>query len=229
MLLGVGRDVVDGITADPASDRWVKAVGKTLVRADRFLAYKKLLKTLLDEFHAKNPLKIGISREELRTRLPEAEAHVFQAALEDVVAEGVAEIEKDRVKLKSAAPMPDQSRVETEILAILDKRGLTPPSMGEIAEELRIKEAHVRDIFGKLVYDGKIVRVKGDMYFGRACIEELKKTVREHLVLKKEMSPADVKAVLGLSRKYMIPLLEYLDEIKLTIRVGDKRVLRTAS
>lgn len=229
MLLGVGRDVVEGIVADPASTRWLKAVGKTLVRAERFLAYKRLLKTLLDEFHAKNPLKIGISREELRTRLPEAEPHIFQAALEDVVGEGVAEIEKDRVKLKSAAQKPDQSRVETEILGILDKRGLTPPSTGEIIEELRIKEEHVKDIFGKLVYEGKVVRVKGDMYFSRTHIEELKRTVKEYLSLKKEMSPADVKAVLGLSRKYMIPLLEYLDEIKLTIRVGDKRVLRTGS
>jgi selenocysteine-specific elongation factor len=229
MLLGVGRDVVEGIVADPESSRWLKAVGKTLVRAERFLAYKKLLKTLLDEFHAKNPLKIGISREELRTRLPEAEAPVFQAALEDVVAEGVAEIEKDRVKLKSAAQKPDQSRVETEILGILDKRGLTPPSTAEIVEELRIKEEHARDIFGKLVYEGKVVRVKGDMYFSRTHIEELKRTVKEYLSSKKEMSPADVKAVLGLSRKYMIPLLEYLDEIKLTIRVGDKRVLRSGS
>jgi selenocysteine-specific elongation factor len=229
MLLGVGRDVVEGIVADPASSRWMKAVGKTLVRAERFLAYKKLLKTLLDEFHAKNPLKIGISREELRTRLPEAEPHIFQAALEDVVGEGVAEIEKDRVKLKSATQKPDQSRVETEILGILDKRGLTPPSAAEIVEELRIKEEHVKDIFGKLVYEGKVVRVKGDMYFSRTHIEALKKTVKEYLSLKKEMSPADVKAVLGLSRKYMIPLLEYLDEIKLTIRVGDKRVLRTGS
>ncbi len=133
MLLGVGGDAVEGIVADPASGGWVKAVGRTLVRAERFLAYKKLLKTLLDEFHAKNPLKIGISREELRTRLPEAEALIFQAALEDVVGEGVVEIEKDRVKLRSAAARPDQSRLETEILGILDKRGLTPPAMGEIA------------------------------------------------------------------------------------------------
>ena len=119
--------------------------------------------------------------------------------------------------------------METEILGILDKRGLTPPATGEIAEELRIKEEQVRDIFGKLVYEGKVVKVKGDMYFSRNHIEELKRTVKEHLSLKKEMSPADLKAVLGLSRKYMIPLLEYLDEIKLTIRVGDKRVLRTGS
>ena len=230
MLLGVGRDVVDGIATDPASSRWVKTVGKSLVSAERFLAYKKLLTALLDDFHAKNPLKIGISREELRTRLPETEPHVFQAALEGLVGEGVAEIEKDRVKRRSAGQKPDQSRLEGQILGILDKSGLTPPAASEIAEELRVKEEHVRDLFGKLVYEGKVVKVKGgDMHFSRISIEELKKTVREHLSLKKEMSPTDLKAVLGLSRKYMIPLLEYLDEIKLTIRVGDKRVLRAGS
>jgi selenocysteine-specific elongation factor len=230
MLLGVGRDVVDGMATDPANSRWVKAVGKTLIRAERFLAYKRLLTALLDEFHAKNPLKIGISREELRTRLPEAEPHVFQAALEGLVGEGVAEIEKDRVKRRSAGQKPDQSRLEAQILGILDKSGLTPPAASEIAEELQVKEEHVRDLFGKLVYEGKVVKVKGgDMHFSRISIEELKKIVKEHLSLKKEMSPTDLKAVLGLSRKYMIPLLEYLDEIKLTIRVGDKRVLRAGS
>jgi selenocysteine-specific elongation factor len=64
------------------------------------------------------------------------------------------------------------------------------------------------------------------MYFSSARIEELKRTVKDALGQKKEMLPADFKAVLGLSRKYMIPLLEYLDEIKLTIRTGDKRILR---
>ncbi len=230
MLLGVGQEVVEGIAKDPASGRWARMVGKTFIRNARFLAYKKLLLALLDEFHTKNPLKIGMSREELRTRLPEAEAHVFQAALEDLVSERTVEIEKDRVKRKSAEQKPDQSKLETEILGLLATGGLTPPSTAEIAEKLRIKEENVRDVFGKLVYEGKAVKVKGgDMHFSRASIEELKKTVREALSQKKEMSPADLKALLGLSRKYMIPLLEYLDEIKLTIRVGDKRVLRTGS
>ena len=92
---------------------------------------------------------------------------------------------------------------------------------------MRIKEASLRDILEKLVYEGKVVKVKADMYFGAKHVEDLKKLVKEHLTQKKEMLPADFKAVTGLSRKYMIPLLEYLDEIKLTIRTGDKRVLRS--
>ena len=179
--------------------------------------------------HEKNPLKIGISREELRTKLPEVDSQVFQAALEEVVHEGKAEIEKDRVRQKSGTKEQDGSieRLEGRIVSILDKGGLTPPTGSELAGELGIKEGNLRDLFEKLVYEGRVVRVKGDMYVCGTHMDDLKRLVKEHLTQKKEMSPADFKEILGLSRKYMIPLLEYLDEIKLTIRTGDKRVLRT--
>jgi selenocysteine-specific elongation factor len=110
---------------------------------------------------------------------------------------------------------------------MLEARGLTPPTTQEMADELRIKERSLRDILEKLVYAGKVVKVKSDMYLAARHMEELKSLVKEELTKRKEMLPADFKAMTGLSRKYMIPLLEYLDEIKLTIRSGDKRVLRS--
>ena len=70
------------------------------------------------------------------------------------------------------------------------------------------------------------MKVKGDLYFHSDVIDDLKNKVRSYLAEKKEMTPSEFKSVLDLSRKYMIPLLEYLDEIKLTIRTGDKRILR---
>jgi selenocysteine-specific elongation factor len=228
VLLGVGREALEGTVAALTAEERVKAVGKTLIRGERFVAYKALLGKLLTEFHAKNPLKIGISREELRTRLPEVDQQVFQTALEEMVREGAAEIDKDRVRQRSGAQGPDASieRLEGQILRILDARGLTPPTGTELAGELAVKEGNLRDMFEKLVYEGKMVKIKGDMYVSGTHIEGLKRTVKDYLGRKKEMSPADFKEVLGLSRKYMIPLLEYLDEIKLTIRRGDKRVLR---
>jgi selenocysteine-specific elongation factor len=153
---------------------------------------------------------------------------VFQAALEEIVKEGGAEIDKDRVKLPGVSRKADESldKLARDIVAILDTRGLIPPLTGELADELRIKESSLRDVLERLVYEGKVVKVKSDMYFSSLRIDELKKTIREELGRKREMVPADFKTILGLSRKYMIPLLEYLDEIKLTIRTGDKRVLR---
>ncbi len=228
-LLGAHEDIVDRVVADLLAQGSVRVIGKTVVPIGPFQAYKRTLKTLLSQFHEKNPLKIGISREELRTRLPNVDPVVFQTALEDVVKEGKAEIEKDRVKLRTLSNKSDESieRLGAQVAAILDARGLTPPTNQEIADELHINERNLKDILQKLVYEGKVVKVKSDMYLASRHMEGLKRLVKEHLTQKKEMLPADFKAVTGLSRKYMIPLLEYLDEIKLTIRSGDKRVLRS--
>jgi selenocysteine-specific elongation factor len=229
VLLGAHQDVADKIVADLAALGSARVIGKMVVSAGRFGTYKETLKALLSQFHEKNPLKIGISREELRTRLPDVDPVIFQAALEDAAKAGDAEIEKDRVRLSGGTDKSDESigKLEGQIAAMLEARGLTPPTTQEMADELRIKERSLRDILEKLVYEGKVVKVKSDMYLAARHIEELKSLVKEHLTRRKEMLPADFKAVTGLSRKYMIPLLEYLDEIKLTIRSGDKRVLRS--
>jgi selenocysteine-specific elongation factor len=197
---------------------------------EKFTTYKQMLKTILVDFHAKNPLKMGISKEELRTRLPSADPLMFQAALEEAVKEGEVDAEKDRVRLKNLSRKTDASmeKLEGEIVGTLDKSGLTPPTVSEMAGTLGVHESSLRDILEKLVYEGKVVKVKGDLFFSSRHVEDLKRTVREQLTARKEMLPADFKAVTGLSRKYMIPLLEYLDEIKLTIRMGDKRVLRSS-
>jgi len=229
VLLGTHQDVADKIVADLAALGSARVIGKMVVSAGRFGTYKEALKALLTQFHEKNPLKVGISREELRTRLPDVDPVIFQAALEDAVKAGDAEIEKDRVRLSGGTGTPDESigKLEGQVAAMLEARGLTPPTTQEMADELRIKERSLRDILEKLVYAGKVVKVKSDMYLAARHVEELKSLVKEQLTRRKEMLPADFKAVTGLSRKYMIPLLEYLDEIKLTIRSGDKRVLRS--
>jgi selenocysteine-specific elongation factor len=231
VLLGTHDEAAERIIADLMADGKVRVVGKLSIPAANFHGYKQMIRSFLDDFHARNPLKVGISREELRTRLPQVDQQVFQAGLEEVVKEGGAEIDKDRVRLPGVARKVDESseRLGREIVAVLEIRGLTPPLTGELADELRIKEGSLRDMLERLAYEGKVVKVKGDMYFSALHIDELKETVREQLGRRKEMVPADFKTLLGLSRKYMIPLLEYLDEIKLTIRSGDKRVLRGGS
>ena len=207
-LLGVHGAAMEKVIGDLIASGQVRTIGKMVVPSARFSSYKELLKGLLTEFQVKNPLKVGISREELRTRLPEVDQQIFQAALEESVKGGDAEIEKDRVRLRTAQGRADASieKMEGQIIALLNTRGLTPPTRQELADDLRIKEASLRDILERLVYEGKVVKVKADMYFSAKHVEDLKKLVREHLGQKKEMLPADFKAVLGLSRKYMIPL-----------------------
>lgn len=231
VLLGLHQDITEKLIETLVTQRSVKRIGKTIVPAARFAEYTRLLTGLLKEFHEKNPLKIGISKEELRTRLPDVDQPVFQAALEETIKNGQVEADKDRVKLAGITGKSNEAalKIEQDIVSLLESRGLTPPLFGELVEELHLKEKNLKDILEKLVYQGKAVKVKSDMYFSGPAIEGLKALVKEQLIQRKEMAPADFKSLLGLSRKYMIPLLEHLDEIRLTIRSGDKRLLRGGS
>jgi selenocysteine-specific elongation factor len=207
----------------------VKPIGRAIIHMDKFKDYKRMLQKLLFDFHTKNPLKIGISKEELRTRLPKVEPLVFQTALEECINEGSVEVEKDKVRVKKINGIKDRSIeiFENDIIKKLYEYGFTPPTLKDLSKELNQNEDHLRDIIERLVYEGKIIKVKGDMYFHRDVIENLKEKVMGYLRQNKEMTPSDFKSTLDLSRKYMIPLLEYLDKIKLTIRIGDKRILRS--
>jgi len=229
MALGKHGESVTNIINALVSQGKAKTVGKTIVHMDRFKEYKKMISSFLTDFHEKNPLKIGMSKEELRTRLPKVDPSVFQAALDELMKDGLLEVEKDRVKIKTAESKKDKGieAFETQILKGLLRHGFTPPSIKDLALEMKQSEGRLRDILGRLIFEGKVVKVKGDLYFHRDVIEDLKNKVRSYLAEKKEMTPSEFKSVLDLSRKYMIPLLEYLDEIKLTIRTGDKRILRS--
>jgi selenocysteine-specific elongation factor len=76
------------------------------------------------------------------------------------------------------------------------------------------------------VREGKSVKVKSDLFYARQPLDEIREKLTGYLVAKGEIDPAGFRELTGLSRKFMIPLLEYFDQEKLTIRVGDIRKLR---
>lgn len=230
ILLGLEARSLDRAVDGLAAENAIKTVGKIVINAPSFAQFKTNLRQLLSDFHNKNPFKIGISKEELRTKLPKVDSSVFQAALDEWIGQGEVEADKDKVRLVSAGSTGEDplAKWETEILKKLHDFGLTPPSLQELATLMNMKEPNLKDMLERLVHQGKVIRVKGDMYFHADPIKDLRDKVVFHLKSKGEMAPADFKAITNLSRKYMIPLLEYFDESRLTIRTGDKRVLRSS-
>jgi selenocysteine-specific elongation factor len=194
----------------------------------RFDTYKEMLKAILVDFHKKNPIKIGLSKEELRQRLPKVDYIFFQTALEETISQGITEVDKDRVRLKDIANRKDTDieTIKGQVITRLLSSGLTPPSLKELAIELKLDIALLREVMERLIYEGDLTKIKTDLYFPREVIDRLKQEVVQHIKDKGGLSPNDFKALFNVSRKYMIPLLEYLDEIRLTIRTGDIRVLR---
>jgi len=228
ILMGKDKETVTRTIQSLLEDKRINIMGKTILHAEILAEYKKMLSQTVSDFHTKNPLKIGISKEELRTRLPSVDNAVYQKALEECAHEGLLEVDKDKVRLSHKNKGTETDALERSVTTVILNYGLTPPALKDVALELNIKETHLKDILERLVHHGTVIKIKSDMYVHRDVLETFEKKVVSYLTENKEMTPSDFKTKLPLSRKYMIPLLEYLDEIKLTIRIGDKRILRTS-
>ena len=183
---------------------------------------------LLETFHRENPLRGGISREELRSRAGNAQERVFSQLLSVLEAEGVVRSERDQVRLAAHAIRlsPEQQHVVDGIEAEFRRAGAAPPSPEEALGRSGIKGTEKHELFHLLVADGRLVRVKESLYFHAEALHGIQDKLVAHLREKKEIGPADMKDLLGVSRKYAIPLMEYFDAQRVTVRQGERRVLR---
>ncbi|HEV8310076.1 MAG TPA: selenocysteine-specific translation elongation factor [Methylomirabilota bacterium] len=182
----------------------------------------------LRAFHAREPLKPGMSKEELRTRLGGLDERVFLHLLERFVAAGAIAVEKDKVRLAS-----HHVRLDSHQQAWLDRlegdfrvAGVAPPSLEEAFARLGMTRADEQALAQVLLDERRLVRIKEGLYFHAEALSEAEARVTAFLRERKEITPQDMKDLLGISRKYAIPLLEYLDAQRVTVRIGDKRVLR---
>ena len=102
--------------------------------------------------------------------------HIFQSALDECVRNSHIEVEKDKVKVRTTEGTAGKVVGEDEgiILKTLLKYGLTPPGLKELSTETGKKEKDLRDILNRLSFEGKVVKIKGDMYFHRDAIDDLK-------------------------------------------------------
>jgi selenocysteine-specific elongation factor len=183
---------------------------------------------LLGAFHAENPLRTGISREELRSRAGNAQERVFAQLLASLEAEGLVRSEKDQVRLGSheIRLSAEQERIVKGLEADFLKAGAAPPSPEEALARLGVRGTEKHELFQFLVSDRRLLRVKESLYFHAAALRAIQDKIVAHLREKKDIGPGDVKDLLGISRKYAIPLMEYFDAQRVTVRQGERRVLR---
>ena len=202
-----------------------------VIEMEQYQELKKLALTQLKEFHQRMPMKSGLSREELRTKLPpEVDAKLFPILINDLIQSEEVVLEKDKLRLFShPISSADEKGLMKRVEAAVLKRGLQPPSPKDLSEEWSEREEEVRAVFELLVHEGILVKIKGEIYFHRVSFEKLKEELVAYLKSHQEITTAQFKEMTQASRKYVIPLIEYFDQIKLTLRLGEKRVLRGSS
>ena len=182
----------------------------------------------LEQFHRAQPLRPGMSREELRGRAGGADERVFAHVLGTLSAEGVVGVDRDKVRLGShevrlsAEQQVAVDRVEREFR----EAQASPPSPAEALGRAGLRGDEEHDLFQVLLESRRLVRVKDSLFFHAEALDAIQDKLVALLRERKEIGPADIKDLLGISRKYAIPLLEFFDGRRVTTRVGERRVLR---
>ncbi|MBG0789785.1 MAG: selenocysteine-specific translation elongation factor [Desulfovibrionaceae bacterium] len=190
------------------------------------------LVAFLADFHKRESMKPGAQRGELASSwgrgLP---PKLFHYILEKLLKKGdvVAEQEVIRLKGHKVSLASDQAKVRESVLAAYRDGGATPPNLKDVLEPLGMDFKQAAGVFRLLQDQGEIVRVSGDMYYHCAALDAIKDKMIGFFGQNEEMTAPDFKDLTGLSRKYLIPVLEYFDKEKLTVRVGDARRLRKRS
>ena len=177
----------------------------------------------LKQFHRKNPLLAGLSKEELRSKqLPGAPAWLLDALLaraKTLAADG----ETVRLASHQNSLKKDEAEASSKIEHAFQAAGLAVPSMNEVLGRSGVEPKSARNILQLLLRDKRLVRVSDELVFHATAIREL----RELLSKKKgaRFAVPDFKDWTGVSRKYAIPLLEFLDREHVTRREGDARIV----
>jgi len=196
---------------------------------EAFAELKTLLLAGLENYLRENPLKEGIGKEELKARIPKrSDLRFFGPVLASLEKEGKALADRDLVKKPGhkASSSVDQAGLQTKLENALQAAGAEPPGIKELCEYVRCGEKDVLEHLNLLAREGRAVKIKSDIFYAPQPLRSLQEKLVAHLQETGEIIPPQFRELTGLSRKYMIPLLEYFDQEKVTIRVGEKRVLR---
>jgi len=203
--------------------------GGRLVHHLRYEELREKTLSYILEFHKKYPLRPGPSKEEVKSKLPKTvEAKLFHRMMRELVASKEILVEKDKLRLSThrVSLRDDQKRLKNRVEELFARGGLQSPSFKELATNLSTDESELRNVVRLLIEEGTIIKAKEDMYFHREAVEKLKGELIQFLRFHHEITTAQFKEMTKVSRKYAIPLIEYFDNSKITIRVGEKRLLR---
>ena len=188
------------------------------IKADVLLALKK--------FHDANPLVAGMSKEELRDRInlgPE----VFYSVLGKLVEEKKLEVAGELVHLPGRGVVMKDEEAESKktIEQAFASAGLKVPSLKEVLAGLKVDRIRAQKIVTLLLRDKVLIKISEELVFHQSALMDLRQKIAALKATAPKIDVARFKDMTGVSRKYAIPLLEYLDRERVTRRVGDERVI----
>lgn len=186
------------------------------------------LPAALDEHHARYPLAAGMPREELRERfLSGVPAPVVQFFFDELRRRAIIDVRAGNVALAGSTVRltDEQERLKAGLLESLRQNPFQSPGPASLAKQIGEPVDSVRSLFYYLIESGEILKVSEELVVLPEQIENLVSRMRREFPSGQTFTVPEFKEILGLSRKYAIPVLEYLDRVRVTRRIGDGRIL----
>jgi selenocysteine-specific elongation factor len=217
------EQIVAGISENPE----VVRIGDIFISRPALDLVRKDFISALETFHKHNALVAGMSKGELRGRFSEVTPEVFDSVFNEVARAGKIELAGELVRLPGRGVVMKDEEAESKktIEAAFATAGLKVPALKDVLAGLKVDKIRAQKIVTLLLRDKVLVKISDDLVFHRNALLDLRKL----MVLEKAKSPkldvARFKDLTGVTRKYAIPLLEYLDREHVTRRVGDERVI----
>ncbi len=196
------------------------------ISTEAFLAACSQIVRDVAAFQQKNPLVAGISREELREQLG-LSAEVLAVVIERLLREKQLAISGDQVHLpgRGVVMKEDEAESKSIIESAFASAGLKVPALKEVLSGLKVDHARAQKIVTLLLRDKVLVKVSDDLVFHRDALGVLRKLLTAEKTKSPKIDVARFKDMTGVTRKYAIPLLEYLDRERVTRRVGNERLI----
>ena len=200
-----------------------RRIGTRVYAVSSIAALRQALRESLDGHHAAHPLEPGLSLQSMRGRLT-GSPEIIDVVLAEAVSAGEVALDGGVVRRAGWRPvLTDSERAVTaQLSATLAAAGREPPSVSELTSRFGDR---VSSLLRLLERAGSVIAVEPDRYYDATVIERLIESLRQAMVAGQEYGPAELRELLGVSRKYLIPLLEYCDRMRVTDRRPTGRVI----
>jgi len=223
---GWRRSVIEQRVVRAVPQGEVLRVGGILISTAAMEGLKTFVTATLDNFHKRNPLVAGISKKELQeiVRAPEES---FEAALRFLAQGKKIEVSGEIVHLAGRGVVMKDEEAESKrtIEDAFASAGLQVPALHQVIAGLKVDKARAQKIVTLLLRDKVLVKISDELVFHRTALDDLRGKMKAYKSKSAQIDVGGFKDLTGVSRKYAIPLLEYLDRERVTRRVGDARVI----
>lgn len=192
------------------------------IHRDVFSGFRRQVIESLEGFHRSNPLRPGMNKDSLRGMFKGLEPKLFEM-LVGKVSEIAVEREIVRLKTFSISLSEDKKALKDRILKTLEQAEFQPPSRDELAQSVSMNPRETGELLKIMASEKFLVRINDSIYIPAGNYDTMMDRLRNFFSTKKEMTVGEFRDMLGTSRKYALPFLEYLDSNKITLRVGEVR------